>query len=96
MTGKESPHYSTTAQDPLNLNTPSSPHLAPTRPQESAFSKRAVKPNPLLKGRDEHRQRQRDLFMRKVEQGRDDKRWEGRSDQVWFINFDRVSIDAMC
>jgi hypothetical protein len=58
------------------------PKLSSARQQETPFAKRAVKPNPLLKGRDEQRQRQRDLFMRKVEQGRDDKRWEGRTDQV--------------
>lgn len=53
--------------------------------QETPFSKRVVRPNPLLKGRDEQRERRRDLFMKKVEQGRDDKRWEGRSDQVRFL-----------
>jgi hypothetical protein len=31
---------------------------------------------------DGQRERRRDLFMRKVEKGREDRRWEGRSEQV--------------
>ncbi|KAF2430704.1 hypothetical protein EJ08DRAFT_649491 [Tothia fuscella] len=54
-----------------------------TKSKENApFSKRAVRPNPLLKGRDEVRERRRGLFMKKVELGRGEKRWEGRSDKI--------------
>lgn len=50
------------------------------------FSKRAVKSNPLFaekrRSPDEQRERRRDIFMKKVEQGREDKKWAGRTDQV--------------
>jgi hypothetical protein len=50
------------------------------------FSKREIKSNPVMKKarqtRDETRERRRDLFMKKIEQGREDKQWKGRSEQV--------------
>ncbi|KIW05410.1 uncharacterized protein PV09_03923 [Verruconis gallopava] len=53
---------------------------------ETPFSKRDVKPNPLLKKArqtpDEARERRRDMFMKKVERGREEKQWKGRSDQI--------------
>jgi len=36
----------------------------------------------LMKSRDEQREQRRGLFMKKVVQGRDNARWEGRSDRI--------------
>lgn len=46
------------------------------------FSKRLVKANPLLRGRDENTKKRRDQFLKKVEKDRDDKRFQARGDQV--------------
>jgi hypothetical protein len=49
--------------------------------KDVAFSKRPVKkapsPNP-----DELKERRRKLFLKKVQDGRDDKRWESRGEDV--------------
>lgn len=48
-----------------------------------AFALRGgAKPNPLMRKEGDQRERRRDLFMKKVQTGREDKRWEGRTDQV--------------
>ena len=50
------------------------------------FAKRDIKTNPVLKRAkqtpDEARERRRGMFMKKVEQGREEGRWKGRSEQV--------------
>ncbi|QDS76423.1 hypothetical protein FKW77_004213 [Venturia effusa] len=48
-----------------------------------AFALRGgAKPNPLMRKGGDQRERRRDLFMKKVQMGREDKRWEGRSEQI--------------
>lgn len=50
-----------------------------------AFALRGgAKPNPLMRKEGDQRERRRDLFMKKVQTGREDKRWEGRSEQVQY------------
>lgn len=50
-----------------------------------AFALRGgAKPNPLMRKEGDQRERRRDLFMKKVQTGREDKRWEGRSEQVCY------------
>jgi hypothetical protein len=51
-----------------------------------AFSLRGgAKPNPLMRKDNDQREKRRDLFMKKVQSGRADKRWEGRSEQVRYF-----------
>ncbi|TLD18927.1 hypothetical protein E2P81_ATG01655 [Venturia nashicola] len=48
-----------------------------------AFALRGgAKPNPLMRKEGDQRERRRNLFMKKVQTGREDKRWEGRSEQI--------------
>lgn len=54
--------------------------------KQSEYSKREIKPTPFSnRNRDQQRERRRDMFLKRVEQTRDDKRWEGRSEHVCFI-----------
>ncbi|KAF2399124.1 hypothetical protein EJ06DRAFT_583086 [Trichodelitschia bisporula] len=53
-----------------------------SRPENAPFAKRAIKANPLMRSRDDTKTRRRDMFMKKVERGRDDGRWEQRRDQI--------------
>lgn len=47
------------------------------------YSQRAVRANPFAnRNADEQRERRRNMFLRRVEQAREDKRWQGRTDQV--------------
>jgi hypothetical protein len=55
-----------------------------TDSKSSKYAQRQIKPTPFSgRTRDEHRERRRDLFLKRVDQTRDDKRWEGRSEEVW-------------
>jgi hypothetical protein len=53
---------------------------------ETPFAKRDIKSNPVMKKArltpDEARERRREMFMKKVERGREEKQWKGRSEQV--------------
>ncbi|KAK5169313.1 hypothetical protein LTR04_005648 [Oleoguttula sp. CCFEE 6159] len=60
-------------------------------PPPVAFSKRPVKANPALQSRDVVKERRRNLFLKKVQQGRDNRRWEARGDQVGYVNLAQVS-----
>jgi hypothetical protein len=50
--------------------------------KELPFSKRAIKSNPIIQSRDAVKERRRNLFLRKVQDDRDDRRWASRGDQV--------------
>ncbi|KAJ4357652.1 uncharacterized protein N0V89_002228 [Didymosphaeria variabile] len=43
---------------------------------------RAYKPNPVVQTRDAATKRRRDMFFKRVQKGRDDKKWDARSDQI--------------
>ncbi|OCL02586.1 hypothetical protein AOQ84DRAFT_304443 [Glonium stellatum] len=51
------------------------------------FSKRLIKPNPIIQNRDAVKERRRDLFLRKVQDDRDDRRWASRGDQILQLDF---------
>jgi hypothetical protein len=55
-----------------------------TKPSKiSTYAQRQIKPTPFSsRNRDEQRERRRDLFLKRVEQTRDDKKWEGRSEEI--------------
>ncbi|KAI9814995.1 MAG: hypothetical protein M1827_002838 [Pycnora praestabilis] len=50
-------------------------------------SKRPSKDNPLLKHKDCGKQRRRELFLRKVRQGGEDRRWEAWEQQILRMEF---------
>ena len=55
----------------------------PTRPEKSNVgAQRAYKPNPVLQTRDAATKRRRDMFFKKVQKGREDKKWDARGEQV--------------
>ncbi|KAF2491086.1 hypothetical protein BU16DRAFT_493850 [Lophium mytilinum] len=51
------------------------------------FSKRAIKANPVVQTRDAVKERRRDMFFKKVQQDRDDRRWASRGEQILRLDF---------
>lgn len=52
-------------------------------PKSVAYAQRQARPTAFTsRTRDEQRERRRDLFLKRVHQTRDDKRWEGRREEV--------------
>lgn len=43
---------------------------------------RAFKPNPVVQTRDQATKRRRDMFFKRVQKDRDDKKWDARGEQV--------------
>lgn len=58
-----------------------------SKPLHTPFSSRQTKPGPAPRTRDAVAERRRSLFLNKVRQGRDDKRWEARSDQLARLDY---------
>jgi hypothetical protein len=54
--------------------------------QKSPTPQRAYKPNPLIQTRDAATKRRRDMFFKRVQTGREDKKWEQRGEQVRAIS----------
>lgn len=50
--------------------------------EKKPVPQRAHKPNPIVQSRDAATQRRRDMFFRRVQKDRDDKKWEARGEQV--------------
>ena len=76
---------------------PLSPRSANAAPRPFAFSmassaqdekknwaapQRAYKPNPVVQTRDAATKRRRDMFFKRVQKGREDKKWDARGEQV--------------
>ncbi|KAL9097328.1 MAG: hypothetical protein Q9165_000755 [Trypethelium subeluteriae] len=51
------------------------------------FSKRPIKPNPLLESREVARNRRRELYLKHVQDRRDDKSWAARGDQILQLDY---------
>lgn len=51
------------------------------------FSKRTIRPNPIVQSRDVVKDRRRDIFFKKIQQDREDQRWASRSDQILRLEF---------
>jgi hypothetical protein len=49
---------------------------------KSPTPQRAFKPNPVIQTRDAATKRRRDMFFKRVQNGREDKKWESRGEQV--------------
>lgn len=54
-------------------------------------SQRAFKVNPVMQTRDAATRRRRDMFFRRVQTGRDDKKWETRGEQVREITVTQIN-----
>lgn len=50
--------------------------------EQSTTSHRTFKPNPVMQTRDAATKRRRDMFFKRVQNNRDDKKWESRGEQV--------------
>jgi hypothetical protein len=50
--------------------------------KNSPTPQRAYKPNPVMQTRDAATKRRRDMFFKRVQNGREDKKWEARGEQV--------------
>ncbi|KAF2441453.1 hypothetical protein P171DRAFT_336224, partial [Karstenula rhodostoma CBS 690.94] len=60
----------------FSMPTPAQSEQKPMIPQ------RAFKPNPILQTRDAATKRRRDMFFKRVQKGRDDKKWDARGEQI--------------
>lgn len=49
---------------------------------KAQIPQRAFKPNPVVQTRDAATKRRRDMFFRRVQKDRDDKKWNARGEQV--------------
>ncbi|KAF9637365.1 hypothetical protein BFW01_g8261 [Lasiodiplodia theobromae] len=56
----------------------------PSKPSAAAPPQRSVKPNPLIQrtAGDAGRERRRGMFLKKVANDRDERRWAGRAEQI--------------
>jgi hypothetical protein len=54
----------------------------PSNNMKSPTPQRAFKPNPVIQTRDAATKRRRDMFFKRVQNGREDKKWESRGEQV--------------
>jgi hypothetical protein len=50
--------------------------------EKKPVPQRPHKPNPVMQSRDAAAQRRRDMFFRRVQKERDDKKWNARGEQV--------------
>jgi hypothetical protein len=66
--------------------------MKPVLPKREAFSKRQVRKNPLLNKGDDGRETRRKLFLRRVREDSEDKRWEmrGGDDEVCALGNTRL------
>ncbi|KAI4960011.1 hypothetical protein J4E86_001630 [Alternaria arbusti] len=55
--------------------------------ENSAMPQRAFKANPVMQTRDATTKRRRDMFFKRVQNNRDDKKWESRGEQIQQLDF---------
>ncbi|KAF2117657.1 hypothetical protein BDV96DRAFT_644008 [Lophiotrema nucula] len=60
---------------------------AQSQEEKKPVPQRAFKPNPVMQNRDQVTRRRRDMFFKRVQQDRDDKKWEARGDQIQRLDF---------
>jgi hypothetical protein len=65
----------------FNFNMSSPSEKKPATPQ------RAFKPNPVMQTRDAATKRRRDMFFARVQNNREDKKWEARGEQIQQLDF---------
>ncbi|KAF2127187.1 hypothetical protein P153DRAFT_344569 [Dothidotthia symphoricarpi CBS 119687] len=54
---------------------------------KSPVPQRAFKPNPVIQTRDAATKRRRDMFFKRVQSSREDKKWEARGEQIQQLDF---------
>jgi hypothetical protein len=70
-------------QNPFTFAMSGSENAVSNTQKPVSYSQRAVRVNPFAnRNRNEQLERRRNMFLRRVEQSREDKKWEGRTDQV--------------
>ena len=81
------PRSSPLSERSVNATTRLFDFSMPSSPSEkkAAMPQRAHKPNPVMQTRDAATKRRRDMFFRRVQDNRDDKKWEVRGEQVRVI-----------
>lgn len=57
-----------------------------TEEKKVAMPQRAFKPNPVVQTRDAATKRRRDMFFKRVQKDRDEKKWDARGEQVCIFN----------
>ncbi|KAF2793567.1 hypothetical protein K505DRAFT_305567 [Melanomma pulvis-pyrius CBS 109.77] len=60
---------------------------APSHNAKAPVPQRTHKPNPVIQSRDAVAQRRREMFFRRVQKDRDDKKWDARGDQIQHLDF---------
>jgi hypothetical protein len=60
---------------------------------KSPTPQRAYKPNPVIQTRDAATKRRRDMFFKRVQNGREDKKWESRGEQVGAIKHSPLLVE---
>jgi len=55
--------------------------------KDAPFSKRVIKANTVMQSRDAVKERRRDIFFKKVQQHRDDRRWANRGESILRLDF---------
>jgi hypothetical protein len=72
------------AERPSNVPPRASMFAMTSRPpsEKQAIPQRSYKPNPVVQTREAATQRRRDMFFRRVQKERDDKKWQSRGEQV--------------
>ncbi|KAF3044828.1 hypothetical protein E8E12_010976 [Didymella heteroderae] len=63
------------------------PQQSDKQSQQSQHSQRAYKANPLVQTRDAATKRRRDMFFKRVQNNREDKKWESRGEQLQQLDF---------
>ncbi|KAF2013684.1 hypothetical protein BU24DRAFT_452525 [Aaosphaeria arxii CBS 175.79] len=77
------------AERPANVLSRPFTFTMPAQPDKTSASvpKRTHKPNPVIQSRDVASQRRRDMFFKRVQKDREDRRWEARGDQIQRLDF---------
>ncbi|KAF2002689.1 hypothetical protein P154DRAFT_520803 [Amniculicola lignicola CBS 123094] len=69
---------------PFSFNMASQPS---SNEKKVPVPQRAYKPNPVMRGADAVKQTRRDMFFRKVQREREEKKWGSRGDQLQRLDF---------
>ncbi|KAF2707081.1 hypothetical protein K504DRAFT_458539 [Pleomassaria siparia CBS 279.74] len=77
-----SEHTANVSSRPFNFTMASQPDFS-----KKPVPQRLHKPNPVTQKSDVVAQRRRDMFFRRVQKGREDKKWDARGDQIQRLDF---------
>ncbi|KAL6706104.1 hypothetical protein ACN47E_006020 [Coniothyrium glycines] len=61
--------------------------MSQSNERKAAVPQRAYKPNPVVQTRDAATKRRRDMFFKRVQNSREDKKWEARGEQIQQLDF---------